>query len=53
MKKLLGILLVIVFVFSIYFSISNDVATKSNDSISYASVLIPNPPPEPPGRKGC
>jgi len=51
MKKLLGILLIIVFAFSIYFAISNDIVTKSNDSSGYASI-VPIPPPDPPGRRG-
>jgi len=51
MKKLLGILLIAVFAFSIYFSISNDVVTKTNASTTYASI-VPIPPPDKPGR-GC
>ncbi len=49
MKKLLGLFLLIVFAFSFYFTISNDVVTKSNDSSGYASI-IPIPPPERPQR---
>jgi len=51
MKKLLGILLIAVFAFSIYFSISNDAVTKTNASTTYASI-VPIPPPDKPGR-GC
>jgi len=52
MKKLLGILLIIVFAFSLYFSISNDVVIKSSDSPVYAN-LHPFPVPQPPPGKGC
>ena len=52
MKKLLGVLLLILFTFSIYFTISSDVSTESNNSQGYASIL-PIPPPEPPARRGA
>jgi hypothetical protein len=52
MKKLLGILLLVLFAFSIYFTISNDVTTNSNNSPGYASI-IPIPPPDPPARRGA
>ena len=53
MKKLLGALLLILFVISILFSINNNLkVSTSNDSPGYASI-IPIPPPEPPGRRGC
>ena len=52
MKKLLGVLLLILFAFSIYFTISSDVATNPNESSGYASI-IPIPPPEPPARRGA
>ena len=54
MKKLLSVVLLILFAFSIYFTISSDMATNStsNDSPGYASI-IPIPPPEPPARRGC
>lgn len=51
MKKLLSALLILLFAFSIYFTISNSVANNSNDSSGYASI-IPIPPANPgdPGR---
>ena len=52
MKKLLGILLVIVFSFSIYFSISNDFVVESQNSHNYAAGIIPIPPPESPDKLG-
>jgi len=52
MKKLLGILLVIVFAFSIYYSISNDFVLKSHDSSIYAAGNIPIPPPKSPEKLG-
>jgi hypothetical protein len=53
MKKLLGILLLILFAVSIFYSISNNMSSStSNDSPGYASI-IPIPPPEPPARRGC
>jgi hypothetical protein len=54
MKKLLSVVLLILFAFAIYFTVSNDIANKStsNDSPGYASI-IPIPPPEPPARRGC
>jgi hypothetical protein len=54
MKKLLSVLLLILFALSIYFTISNDIINNSasNDSAGYASI-IPIPPPEPPARRGC
>ena len=54
MKKLLGAILLILFAISIFFSISNNISRVSNsgDSPGYASI-IPIPPPEPPGRRGC
>ena len=53
MKKLLSVLLLILFAFSIYFAVSNNVINStSNDSPGYASI-IPIPPPEPPARRGC
>lgn len=44
MKKLLGVLLLL-FTFAIYFSVTSDIATKSNNSKGYASV-IPIPAPD-------
>ena len=45
MKKLLGILLILVFAVSIYFTVSNDIVAKANNSSGYASI-IPIPPSE-------
>jgi len=52
MKKLLGIVLLVLFVFSIYFSISNGDVAKTKNSPSYAK-LIPMPVPETPPGRGC
>jgi len=51
MKKLLGVLLVIIFAFSIYFSISNDFVSKPSDSHGYATI-VPIPTPESPEKLG-
>lgn len=51
MKKLLGILLIVIFTFSLYFSTSNDVDIKSGDSHGYATI-IPIPTPESPEKIG-
>jgi len=51
MKKLLGLLLIIVFTFSLYFSVSNDIATKSDNSSGYATI-IPIPPSAPQAKTG-
>ena len=51
MKKLLGILLIVIFTFSLYFSVSNDIATKPDNSSGYASV-IPIPPSVPQAKTG-
>jgi hypothetical protein len=53
MKKLLGIILLVLFAITILFSVNNNIkSTTSNDSPGYASI-IPIPPPEPPARRGC
>jgi hypothetical protein len=53
MKKLLGIILLVLFAITILFSINNNInSTSSNESPGYASIL-PIPPPEPPARRGC
>ena len=53
MKKLLGFVLLILFAISIFFSISNNLKSSTqNSSAGYASI-IPIPPPEPPARRGC
>lgn len=53
MKKLLGLILLILFAISIVFSINKNIQTSTtNDSPGYASI-IPIPPPEPPARRGC
>ncbi len=55
MKKILSILLLALFAISLYFSLNNEIAstaTNSNETSSYASI-IPIPPPDPGGRRGC
>ena len=54
MKNLLGIILILLFVFSIIFTITNNINTTTSDvKPGYASI-VPIPPPEDPGpRKGC
>ena len=54
MKNLTNIILLILFLVSIFFSISNNISSveKSKKSPGYASI-IPIPPPEPPARRGC
>ncbi len=54
MKNLTNILLLILFVISIFFSVSNIISStpKSNDSPYYANI-IPIPPPDPPAQRGC
>jgi hypothetical protein len=53
MKKILGFILLVLFTLSIFYSISNNIQTKTTtDSAGYASI-IPIPPPEPPARRGC
>jgi len=52
MKKLLGILLIIVFAFSLYFTISNNVVIKSKKMPVFANVH-PMPLPEAPPKRGC
>ena len=51
MKKLLGVFLIVVFVFSIYFSISGNVVSSSNDLHGYAT-NVPIPAPESPEKLG-
>jgi hypothetical protein len=53
MKKFLGILLLLLFAFTIVFSISNDLNTSKNDKASGYAAIIPIPPPDPPARRGA
>ncbi len=55
MKKLVSILLLTLFAISLFFSINNEIASttpNSNEASIYASI-IPIPPPDPGGRRGC
>ncbi len=55
MKKLVSIFLLALFAISLFFSINNEIAssaTSSAETTSYASI-IPIPPPDPGGRRGC
>ena len=52
MKKLLSILLLLLFAVSIYYSILSNTETRTAEKPGYASI-IPIPPPEPPARRGC
>lgn len=50
MKKLFGILLLVLFAASLFLALNNDLSiSKTNDSHSYASI-IPLPPPGGKGR---
>lgn len=51
MKKILGIFLILLFAFSLVFTVSSNITTKVNESPTFAE-LIPIPPPEKP-KKGC